>query len=107
METTYLIPLLNIAQTFNVNLAGTNYNLTVKWDDIGQTWIMDLADDNNNMLAAGLALITGADILDGLEYLGVDGQLYVYTNGDASAVPTQDNLGDECNLYFVTAAANA
>lgn len=102
----YIVPLVNIPQNFNINLAGTTYTMTVKWNDIGQTWILDVADSSQNMLAAGLPFVTGADLLDGLAYLGIDGSLLVYTNGQPFAVPTIDNLGGECNLYFQTSAPN-
>jgi hypothetical protein len=49
-------------------------------------------------------LITGADCLSGLEYLGITGQLVVFTDGDELAVPTLENLGVESNLYFLTDA---
>lgn len=102
----YLIPLVNIPQTFTINLAGINYTLTVKWCDIGQSWIMDLMDASQNMLAAGIPFVTGADLLDGLEYLGVNGSLFVYTNGMAYAVPTLANLGGDSNLYLQTTVPN-
>jgi hypothetical protein len=102
----YLIPLTNIPELFTINLAGTTYTLTSKWNDQMGSWILDLADSEGNMLAAGLPFVTGADLLDGLEYLGVDGTLIVFTNGDQYAVPTLDNLGSDSNLYFNSTAAN-
>lgn len=109
METifVYLVPLTNIPQTFEINFAGTNYTMTVKWNDIAQSWYMDLSDDQQNPLACGIPFITGADLLEQLEYLGVDGQLFVYTNGDDSAVPTLDNLGSNSNLYFQSTVDNS
>lgn len=99
----FSIPLSNIPQTFGISLANVNYNLTVKWNDADEAgWILDIADEDNNYLAAGLPLITGADILDGLNYLGINGSLVIYTDGDESAVPTLDDLGADSNLFFVT-----
>lgn len=105
--TNYLVPLSNIPQSFLVNLAGVNYTLTVKWNDSPDAgWILDIADDAQNPVVCGLPLITGADVLDGLAYLGIQGSLVVYTNGDANAVPTLDNLGANSNLYFQTSVPN-
>jgi hypothetical protein len=56
----------------------------------------------NLPIVACVPFITGADLLDGLEYLGIPGQLIVYTDGDDTAVPTLNNLGTESNLYFLT-----
>jgi hypothetical protein len=101
--TTFTIPVVNSPQSFSIALAGVTYNITCKWNDApGAGWVLDLADVNNNPLAGNIPLITGEDCLAGLEYLGVGGQLIVYTNGDDFAVPTLDNLGVESNLYFLT-----
>lgn len=104
MSTTLVIPLQNIPQTFEITLAGIDYIMTCKWDDAAEAgWLIDLVDGiTNNSIVAGIPLVTGTDILSGLEYLGINGQLFVYTDGDQNAVPTLDNLGVECNLYFVT-----
>jgi hypothetical protein len=102
----YLIPVVNIPQTFTIDLGGTTYTLTVKWNDIAQSWFADIADESQNPLACGIPLICGADLLQQLAYLGIPGSVYVYTNGQAYAVPTLDNLGTECNLYFQTTVAN-
>lgn len=101
MITTYQIPLSGFAETFTVNLAGTTYTFTVKWNNAPDAgWILDIADSNQNPIVCGMPLITGDNILDGLNYLNFGGALIVRTDGDLTAVPTFDNLGTECNLYF-------
>lgn len=103
---TFLIPLTNVPQSFLIALGGVNYNLTCKWNDADEGgWVLDIADENDNPLAANIPLITGADCLAGLEYLGIEGQLVVFTDGDDTAVPTLENLGVESNLYFLTDTA--
>jgi hypothetical protein len=104
--TPYLIPLQGIAQQFTINLGSGSYIMTVKWnnaDDAG--WVIDLADGiTTDMIAANIPMITGADLLAGLEYLQIGGggySLVVYTAGDETAVPTFTNLGTACNLYLV------
>jgi hypothetical protein len=103
---TYLLPLVNIPQTFQMNLAGITYSLTSKWNDMAQSWFLDIADSSGNPLVSGIPFVTGADLLAGLEYLGIDGQFLVATTGDPLAVPTLDNLGTDSNLYFVTTVQN-
>jgi hypothetical protein len=102
----YIVPLTNVPQVFTVNLAGVDYTLTVKWNDMAQSWYLDIADSSQNPIACGIPFVTGTSLLAQLEYLGIDGDLYVYTNGDANAVPTLDNLGTNSNLYFETTVAN-
>ncbi len=103
----YLIPLVNVPQRFTIDLAGVTYTLTSKWNDIAQCWYLDIEDADQNPVAMGLPFVTGADLLVGLEYLGIDGSLVVYTNGDEAAIPTQTNLGGDSNLYFQTDAGDA
>ena len=102
--TTFLIPLKNVPQSFEISLAGVPYLMTVKWNDAFEGgWVLDLADAINNLpIVAGIPFVTGANLLDGLEYLGINGQLIIYTDGDQTAVPTLENLGIEGNLYFLT-----
>lgn len=106
-QSIFLIPLVNVPQTFNINLAGVTYSLTCKWNNASDTgWVLDIADSAQNPIVAGVPVITGCNILDGLDYLGINGQLWCYTDGDSSAVPTLDNLGVNSNLYFTTDVLN-
>jgi hypothetical protein len=99
----YQIPLVNTPQTFQIPLAGVTYTMTSKWNDMGGFWALDIADSSDNMIVANVPLITGADCLAGLDYLGFEGSLYVITSGNMpDAVPTLDNLGIDSFLYFVT-----
>ncbi len=100
----FILPMEADPQVFTITLAGVNYILTCKWNDAADAgWVIDLADEETNTpIVANVPLITGADCLSGLEYLGINGSLFVYTDGDQNAVPNYNNLGVESNLYFVT-----
>lgn len=101
---TFLIPLQNVPQQFAIALAGKEYTMTCRWNSAPEGgWFIDLADaTTGESIVANLPLITGADILEGLEYLNFLGELIIFTDGEDTAVPTLDNLGIESNLYFVT-----
>lgn len=106
----YEIPLTPEPQRFSIRLAGRDYRVTVRWFEppalVGQPggWALDLADDTDNAtpILAGLPMVTGINLLEQFAYLGIKGALYVYTDGNADAVPTLDTLGTESRLYFVT-----
>lgn len=104
---TFLIPLANLPQTFDISLAGVNYTLTCKWNNSPDAgWALDIANaDTGLSIVANVPLITGADCLAGLEYLGINGKLVVFTDGAPFAVPTLEDLGVESNLYFITDVA--
>lgn len=107
--TTFVLPLQNVPQVFDIALAGVNYTMTCRWNaapDAG--WVIDLVNADSGLpVVSNVPLIAGADCLAGLEYLGINGQLIVLTDGDAFAVPTLENLGVESFLYFLTDVVSA
>lgn len=104
---TFLLPLANVPQTFDITINGVDYTMTCKFNSAPDAgWAFDLQDANTGApIAANIPLITGCDCLAGLEYLGIGGQFIVYTDGDDTAIPTLDNLGIQSNLYFLTTQA--
>ncbi len=99
----YQVPLSATPQTFTVTLAGVEYQLTLRWcqaDEGGWVLDLDLPDDAGNVVD-GIPLVTGCDLLAPYASLGIGGALVVWS-GDSDAAPTEDNLGDAVNLYFVT-----
>lgn len=104
---TFRLPLTNVPQRFIIALGGTEYNLTCRYNDaVDAGWVFDLADLNNVSIVANIPLVVGADLLAGLQYLGILGQLFVYTEGNQFVVPTLENLGVESNVYFETSLLN-
>lgn len=102
MPTPYEIPLSAKPQSFNITLAGVQYNLTVKWNMVNATWVLDIADDTKTLLVGGIPLVTGVDLLGQYQYLGINGVLIVQSDYDADALPTIDNLGTNSQLIFIT-----
>lgn len=100
--TPYKVPLTAKAQSFNISLAGVSYNLTLYWNRASNSWVIDIADVDNNMLCSAIPLVTGINLLGQLKYLGIGGRLMVQTDYNATAIPTLTNLGADSNLYFIT-----
>lgn len=100
----FKIPLTNVPQQFEINLGGIDYVMTCKWNSADEGgWVLDIDDAlTGDPIVHNLPVITGANILSGLDYLGFTGDLYAYTDGDALAPPTLSNLGVESNVYFQT-----
>lgn len=101
---TFLIPLLNIPQDFFITLANRELRIVSKWNPSNEGgWVVDIHDgETDEAIIMNIPMVTGADLLEQYEYLGLNGQLIVFTDGDETAVPTLDNLGSESNLYFKT-----
>ena len=104
---TFVIPLTNVPQQFQITLATITYVMSCKWNNSPDAgWILDISDATGNPIIGNIPLVTGADLLAQLEYLGIGGSLYVNNGTDATAIPTLDNLGSGCLLYFQTGAAS-
>lgn len=102
--TWYEIPLTAGAQKFTITLASVEYQARLDWCAADQGgWLLSLADATGAPLAAGIPLVTGADLLGQYAYLGIGGALYVTTDGDPDAAPTYANLGGLARLYWVPA----
>ncbi len=103
MSTAYKIPLSGENETFSVSLGGTEYQLTLTWNDADQGgWVLDIADpDSGDAIVSGIPLVTGCDLLAPYRYLGFTGSLIVYAE-DSEDAPDEDTLGDSSNLYYVS-----
>lgn len=98
----YKIPLDGVNQIFDIDLAGTAYKMRLYFNSAMDCWIFDLMDNDGNNITQHQPLISGVNILDQYAYLNIKGIFVVYTEGDANAIPNEDDLGDISNLYFIT-----
>jgi hypothetical protein len=102
-QVAFLIPLQPTPQTLTVVLNGVEYVLRLQWNVFGNYWVLDLNDGLGNPLVLGVPIVTGADIMEQFQYLGLGGEFIVQTTNDVDAVPTFTNLGTSGNLYYVVA----
>jgi len=101
-EVLYTIPLSNVPQSFDIEMAGRSLTIYTKWNDSSKVWEFDLFDiDQNKYLFAGMGIVAGTDYLSQFKFLGIPGILAVYTDGGSDDNPTFDNLGSESNMYWL------
>lgn len=98
----YEVPLSAAPQRFNIPLAGVFYWLTLYWCEPAQCWTLNIADSDDVMLIGGIALVTGADLLEQYRHLGIGGQLVAQSDTDITQPPTKTSLGVTGHLFFVT-----
>jgi hypothetical protein len=84
-----------------ISLAGVRYNLDLYWDVPAGLWMLNIADRNNVTILNGLPLVTGVDLLEQYQYLGIGGALVVQSDFDWRTTPTFDNLGRYGHFYFI------
>lgn len=98
----YDIPLKAQAQTLAIALAGTTYHLTLSWNPTANCWVLDIADESDVMIVAGITVVTGLDLLYQYRYLGIKGSLIVQTDYNPDVVPGYGSFGVDGHIYFVT-----
>ncbi|MCJ2012667.1 phage baseplate plug protein [Methylobacterium sp. J-076] len=90
------------AQRFVQDLGPKTYNFRLTWNDAGVgTWNLDIGDENQNLLVAGIPLVTGVDLLGQYRHLGFPGGLVVTSDADTGDIPTFDGLGVTSRVFFV------
>lgn len=100
-EQVFTLPLTNVPQKFGITLGGRQVYLVGKYNE-HCGWVLDIIDGiTEEDLIACIPLVSGTDLLEQYEYLGIPGSLVIYTDGDQFADPTENNLGIECNLYYL------
>lgn len=99
--TTYQIPLIEGPQVFTITLGKTTYGFRLRYCDTPQGgYILDISDENRQPLVCGIPLVTGCDLLEQYQYLGIPGSLYCATDADPPEAPHHDGLGTSSHLYF-------
>lgn len=95
----YEIPLQPKSQAFPININGTTLNLTFIWR--ASQYVMDIADSTNTPILQGIALTTGANLLEQYQYLGLPGAWYIISDDGLLNVPTYSDLGVTVHLMVV------
>jgi hypothetical protein len=89
-----------------ISLGGTVYQLTFTWCSPASSWTLDVYDDNGSLIAGGLPLVTGVDLLGQLHHLGIGGiglntSMVVQSDHDPNVVPDFNSLGVTGHLFYV------
>lgn len=101
----YIIPLTpGENQEFDIPLNGVTYHLKFRWSNAQQCWSMDIEDSQRNLILPGVPLITGCDLLEQFDYLGLKGAFVVQSTNNPDLVPSFSTLGDTGNLFFIVPA---
>jgi hypothetical protein len=106
MASTFEVPTSTTPQSFQIQFPnGVTYTLSFQYlFTANPCWIVDISDANANSIACGIPLITGADLLAQLQYLGFDCSMFATTDGNPTAPPTFYNLGTAGHLRISTPA---
>ena len=99
---TFEILVTSEAQSFDIDLAGIEYNVILKWNYLNETWVIDLSKETT-LILSGIPLVLGVDLLEPYGYLNIGGKLVISTDSkDVEPKQTYENLGTIFRLYFIT-----
>lgn len=100
----FRVPLENVPQRFDISIGGAQLAIESKFNTMLNSWVLSFFYANSGeVIVTNMPMVTGVDLFGQLKYLNVfSGELIVYTDGDDFAVPTEENLGQEANLFYVT-----
>lgn len=101
MSTPFEVPFTpGTPQTLVVQIGSRTCRVAIQWCAPAGCWVMDLVNDvDGSPIIFGLPLVTGADLLAQLEYLGLGVAMLVQTDAEPDAVPTFANLGGTSHLF--------
>lgn len=93
-----------------VGLDGVNYTLSLYFNpriNNGQgKWFIVLADENRNMIAGPVPLVSSWPLFDRFVEFNVPaGSLFCFDTSGANEDPTQFSLGDRHRLYYLEAGS--
>ncbi|TXG97754.1 MAG: hypothetical protein E6R08_06440 [Nevskiaceae bacterium] len=87
------------AQVFAVQWGDFKARLDIQWNDRGQYFTATIYNDNTDeMIAAGLVLCLGVDLLS--PYNFELGSLLMVDTSNTGTEATVDNFGDQVKLYW-------
>lgn len=98
-------PAESTGTTQDVELDGSYYRLTQRWNDRAGVWMLDVADADGNALATGLPMRSGVPVTLHLRRrTGMPpGALFVF-DASETADPGFTDLGGRVKLAYFTAA---
>lgn len=94
----YEIPLSGAPERFEIEIAGNNYKMRIKWNDYLNRWCMDISRTDDTPLIRNLAMVAAENLLEQYEYLGFNFALYMQVDGKPYADADFTNLGTDARL---------
>ncbi len=96
------IDVSRVPYTFSVKLSDKTYILTVKYNEIGDFFTLDLLDTNNDVLAFGEIIRYGRPLFNVVEdeRFPIPVIIPLCLSSDDIAEVTKENLGKEVRLYL-------
>lgn len=83
-------------QIFRTSLSGESFIFRLWWNERGQSWHIDIFDEDETPLVLGIAMKPGVNMIEQYQYLGLKGSLFVAKKEDIGA----DEMAGEWLLCY-------
>lgn len=89
------------AYSFSITLEGVVYILSFEWNDRGSFWTMDIQDQDENYLVAGVRVVNNQDLLGRFRNTALPaGTFYLLDTTGKVDDPKVDNFGTVVLLFY-------
>lgn len=100
MATVYEIPLNTGAQSFTVNLGGTQFKMRLIYRNaVGGGWFLDMEKVDKTDAIYGIPLLIGIDLLEQYQHKGF-GHLMATLESGQGGNPTYEDMGTALHLFW-------
>jgi len=90
------------AYQFQIELEGTLYFFSFRYNSRMDRWVMNIADENEEILLAGLVLITNYNLLHGFKNDKLPpGKIFMYDETGEQKTSGRDEIGNTIKLFYV------
>jgi len=88
--------------TFTVELENVTYGFNISYNQRADRWFMDILDNEENVLLAGIPLLTGRDLIGRFKNPSLPpGWLVVMDTTGNDNSPGRNDLGVTCPLLYM------
>lgn len=91
---------------FQLDLEGATYLFTFRYNARADRWFMNISDENENVLIAGVPLITNYNLLAPYKNAKLPpGRFYMYDETGAERTAGREDFGTTIKLFYVESEA--
>ena len=90
------------AYEFSLSLEGATYYFSFEWNERGEFWTMDILDQNQEYIIAGIRMVSNIDLLGRFKDVRLPKGIFLLldTSGK-NRDPSFDNFGTEVLLTYI------
>lgn len=87
--------------SFRASLDGTTFVLSFRYNERAGLWIVDIADDQENIIVSGLPILLGTLLTERFSYKNIPiGDLFVLNLEKENEEASRDNLGTNALVLY-------